>query len=333
MRKIYVDLSQMASNGGGFIRYCIVLSKALNKIDNYDFIFLIPKQLSAKMEKVISNHTLKLISGSGIWLWIKRELFFLNKKFCLFPGNYTTLINFGKRNILVIHDLKFIQAPSFLTYKTRLMRKILVSYSISCSEVIVSISKFTAQSILKYFDRKSSTIYTPIVPVFEIDNKHQSGYFLSVLTSHKHKNFKTLIEIFKKLPNENLILVGNFTSNLSNVKILNNISDDLLFNLYKNCKVFIFPSLYEGLGQPVIEASYFNKPIICSNLPPLLEITNNKAIYIDNPMDIEEWLTKIKMIKSKHFSYKNDIFFTESKFINKLKKILNETDNTRPKKW
>ena len=113
---------------------------------------------------------------------------------------------------------------------------------------------------------------------------------------------------------------------------MNNISDDILFNLYKNCKTFIFPSLYEGLGQPIIEASYFNKPIICSNLPPLLEITNNKAIYIDNPLDIEEWLTKIKMIKSTHFSYENDVFFSETKFINKLKKILNETDNSRPKK-
>ena len=76
MRKIYVDLSQMAGNGGGFIRYCLVLSKALNKIDNYHFIFLIPRQLSSEMEKVISNHTIKLISGSGIRLWIKRELFF-----------------------------------------------------------------------------------------------------------------------------------------------------------------------------------------------------------------------------------------------------------------
>ena len=332
MTKIYVDLSQMASNGGGFIRYCFVLSKALNKIDNYHFIFLIPNQLSAEMEKVISNHTMKLISGSGIRLWIKRELFFLNKKFCLFPGNYTTLINFAKHNILVIHDLKFIQAPSFLTYKTRLIRKLLVSYSISCSKSIISISEFTAQSVLKYFNRFSSTIHTPILPVFEIVDKHQKGYFLSVLTSHKHKNSETLINIFKKLPDEKLILVGNFTSNLPNIKVMNNVSDDILFNLYKNCKTFIFPSLYEGLGQPIIEASYFNKPIICSNLPPLLEITNNKAIYIDNPLDIEEWLTKIKMIKSTYFSYENDSFFSETKFIDKLKKILNETDNTRPKK-
>ena len=58
-------------------------------------------------------------------------------------------------------------------------------------------------------------------------------------------------------------------------------------HLYADCEAYISASLFEGLGMPVVEAMYFNVPLILSDLDVFREVTNNQAIFF-NPNSIEE---------------------------------------------
>src|ERR1700751_128658 len=66
------------------------------------------------------------------------------------------------------------------------------------------------------------------------------------------------------------------------VKITGPISEEDKAWYYKNCAAFVFPSLAEGFGLPVIEAMHFGKPVFLSTLTSLPEIGGNAAFYFDS---------------------------------------------------
>ena len=120
-------------------------------------------------------------------------------------------------------------------------------------------------------------------------------YILFVGGRSGYKNFNFCIEsISKFLIQNDIILVcaggGNFTDNeillikkfnLQNHIIQKSIDQNILYNLYKNADAFIFPSLYEGFGLPILEAFSCGTPCLLSNGGSLPEIGANAAIYFD----------------------------------------------------
>ena len=57
------------------------------------------------------------------------------------------------------------------------------------------------------------------------------------------------------------------------------IPDEEIPTLYKNALLYIFPSLYEGFGTPIIEAQYSGCPLLCSDIPVFKEIAGNGAEF------------------------------------------------------
>ena len=79
--------------------------------------------------------------------------------------------------------------------------------------------------------------------------------------------------------------------------ILTGFVDDKERNaLYKNCKSFLFSSVFEGFGMPPVEAMLMNVPVISTNKTSICEVTQNKASYVIDPYNIDEWINK--MIKN-----------------------------------
>lgn len=65
------------------------------------------------------------------------------------------------------------------------------------------------------------------------------------------------------------------------------VSDDTLAGLYNGAEVFVFPSLYEGFGLPVLEAMACGTPVVTSNCTALPEIAGGAAALVEDPIDVE----------------------------------------------
>jgi glycosyltransferase involved in cell wall biosynthesis len=144
--------------------------------------------------------------------------------------------------------------------------------------------------------------------------KHK-GYFIYIGTIEPRKNIATLIQAFdtfcKNVSEEFLlVLVGrngwktdDFYYSLShmnyknNVRILGYVSEDIKKILLKRARVFIYPSMYEGFGLPVLEAMSYGIPVITSNNSALAEIANSAAALID-PKSIQEITSSLENIIS-----------------------------------
>jgi glycosyltransferase involved in cell wall biosynthesis len=127
-----------------------------------------------------------------------------------------------------------------------------------------------------------------------------------------NKNIPRLVEAFSLLPGRDrlrLVLAGWSTEahlrptlaaierlGLSErVVVLRDVPDQELSGLYRHCSVFVFPSLYEGFGLPVLEALAHGAPVACSTSSSLPEVAGDAAVYF-NPLATSDIAAKIKMV-------------------------------------
>lgn len=129
-------------------------------------------------------------------------------------------------------------------------------------------------------------------------------YILYVGSALPHKNLKRVLEAFMllksryKIPHQ-LVLVGNRDTNAAllmeeaeqmkvdgHIVLAGYVPDDDLPALYQNAGLFVFPSLHEGFGLPILEAMTCGTPVVTSNVSSLPEVAGDAAILVD-PMDVK----------------------------------------------
>ncbi|MDB5110284.1 MAG: glycosyltransferase family 1 protein, partial [Mucilaginibacter sp.] len=172
---------------------------------------------------------------------------------------------------------------------------------------IISISENTKNDIVSYYNidpAKITTIYLAggfdVIPKNKemelVDTKHVKDYILFVGSRSKYKNFNDFATEIAPLLYKydlDLLVAGGGKLNLDEINLLkslniydrvvtySHVSDSHLANLYKNAMVFIFPSLYEGFGIPVLEAMQCQCPVLLSNNSSLPEVGGSAAEYFD----------------------------------------------------
>jgi glycosyltransferase involved in cell wall biosynthesis len=162
----------------------------------------------------------------------------------------------------------------------------------------------------------ASKIFNPVtdkMTLTRIREKYDLGkrYVLSVGYVKPHKNYELLIQAFRQIVQKHgmdcqLIIVGHCPYNdygnqlLALIKELDleakvsftgYVPNEDLPALYSGASLFVFPSLYEGFGIPVVEAMACGVPVVLSDAPALPEVGGDAALYFD-PYDVEE-LTSI----------------------------------------
>ncbi|MGH7231238.1 MAG: glycosyltransferase family 4 protein [Nitrospiraceae bacterium] len=127
-------------------------------------------------------------------------------------------------------------------------------------------------------------------------------YVLCVAGADPTKNLEVLIDAFARLPSavraaHDLVLTGDFRrradlrarvaqSGIQAQSIFTGVvSDERLIELYRAAAVFVFPSLYEGFGLPVLEAMACGCPVISSDASSLPEVAGEAAVLVD-PRDV-----------------------------------------------
>ena len=244
------------------------------------------------------------------------------KSFDLFHSTSNYYPMFLKGGIATVHDITFRKyfnapkwsfnmAPRFLSFITR--------NGLYRAKAVIAVSDFTKQDLVASFNlndkikNKIQVIYEGWEHLMPAPNElivnevypQYENYLFYVGTTRLHKNMKNLLKAFslakKSLaPGIKIVVSGNATyldaEDKKNVDLINNdgeriiftgfVSKNVLEQLFRNADAFIFPSLSEGFGIPVLESFYFKKPLLCSNTTSLPEVAGNAALYF-NPADAE----------------------------------------------
>jgi glycosyltransferase involved in cell wall biosynthesis len=207
---------------------------------------------------------------------------------------------YGKK-IMTIHDINRVHL-SFSKPRQIKARVNQIRQYISYCDRVVTISKFVADDILRFIPEakpKLSVIYNGAdklqvpdghLPVYQPKKPYlftigllsvQKGfhYIPALLQGNDYELVIAGIETPHKA---NIIAEAEKYGCLNRLTITGPVSDDDKAWYYKNCSAFVFPSVAEGFGLPVIEAMYFGKPVFLANSTSLPEIGGDLAYYFNN---------------------------------------------------
>lgn len=208
------------------------------------------------------------------------------------------------KNIITIHDLAPLQGGNW--YKSKkyyLYYKIILPKLIGLSKKIITVSNFSKNEIIKYYNVSSEKIIVlgnsvSFTKREEIKSNElypckifNGKYILTVGSLDPRKNLDKVIQSFKiaNLQDYSLVIVGaqnkifNYKSksSLKNIVFTGYIEKFELINYYKYCDLFINLSCYEGFGIPILEALHFNKPVIASDIEVYKELFHRHIILAD----------------------------------------------------
>lgn len=218
------------------------------------------------------------------------------------------------RKIVTVYDMineKFGQTLNLPKNKNIILQK---QKAMQNADHIIAISETTKNDILNYTNihaDKITVVHLNASKHFNINrtlNIKKQNTILYVGNRNYYKNFRVLIDSLSKdkylKSNFKLICFGGEKLSSREKKLIgemgltscieftNGNSHDLRL-LYNQCKAFVFPSLYEGFGIPIIESINSSCIPICTNIPVFKEIGKDSLVYFD---DIDDLIEKLKYV-------------------------------------
>ncbi|MDR1678978.1 MAG: glycosyltransferase family 4 protein [Prevotellaceae bacterium] len=229
------------------------------------------------------------------------------------PIKYKKFIPKNKPVVMTAHDALF-----YLFHKDNPKREWRIKMDIeNCkfADKIIAISENTKKDFIQYFgadEQKIEVIYHGIDKQKKsISDKkiEENPYILFVGLRDGYKNFSRFAKAFSilsaKFPDLKLVCTGFSFSDeekkeLAALNILDKIklifaSEQQMAQLYHDAEMFVFPSLYEGFGMPILEAMNYNCPVVLSNTSCFPEIAQNAGLYF-NPLVVDDMIDKMSLV-------------------------------------
>lgn len=279
------------------------------------------------LNNTIETKIIPLPQRLGNYIWNNLHLLRLEKMIGDFDLYHSSdWIEFPTRSkkVTTIHDLIILKHPYLSHPDIVRTQKRKLNWVVKETDLILADSLSTKADIEKYLKVKTGKIevvnpgvdkiYQPqsTEAVNWIRHKYQipGEYILMVGTLEPRKNIELVIKAFDRFLNHSLIssrrkpiemvVAGKYgwgekPASGQKIKFLGYVDKKELPSLYSGAKVFIYPSLYEGFGLPVLEAMACGCPVISSNQGSLKEIVNQAALLVDTQTeeDVTNKLTQI----------------------------------------
>lgn len=307
---ILFDCERMKHSYIGLYYYCWNLGNALKKNivnSNDNITYYYP---SSRKEKDFGKDAYYLYQKS-----YHKLIFPKTKSFDILHCTHQGSSYFPKRRqlkkVLTIHDLNFLHGSNASDFKIKHRIK-KIQHMIDNADHIIAISEFVKKEIRQYMNTSGkpvSVIYNgcQIFQKKQIQNPRllpQVPFIFTIGVFNHKKNFHLIPRLL--VGNDyHLVISGNLSNNTYKEYIIGEaaklgvrnrvfftgaISEDEKQWYYTNCDAFIFPSIAEGFGLPVIEAMSFGKPVFLSRFTSLPEIGGEDAFYF-NSFDADDMLS------------------------------------------
>ncbi len=247
---------------------------------------------------------------------------FSNRDVLICTDYYVPLIKFKAKHLVVFHDALFFDHPEYYNPIWLKLFKAIALPAARRADVIIAPSEFSKERLLlheKGFGGKIKVVYQGRKTIKEdaelsantkkiLQDLNKKPYLLHVGVLEKRKNIAFLIRVvheIRKTLDIKLLLVGR-----PNPKIFNNsekeilatitelnmqeqvvfagyVPDEDLPALYKHAQLYVFPSIYEGFGIPILEAFHYQLPVAVANNTCLPEI-GGEGVSCFDPFDVED---------------------------------------------
>jgi glycosyltransferase involved in cell wall biosynthesis len=215
--------------------------------------------------------------------------------------------------VMTAHDITYIRHPESFSRRFRALYGAIVPPALRRSHHILTVSEFSRSEISSHFGLDPerfivvpNAVDTRFSPCADRAEGTAKPYLLTVSSTNRHKNFNAMVRAYQKsrlFPETELKVVGSHNRSFSDtgastghgVTFLGRVSDERLIELYRGATAFVFPSLYEGFGIPVLEAQASGTPVLAAGVASLPEVLGDSALFFD-PHDVDQIAKRITQV-------------------------------------
>lgn len=328
----------------GVMRYAKEILLGIDKVcQKNEFELIIP--IYADNIPDLKNIKIKRYGKTRGNLWEQIDFYRYLKKNNVQSVNFNNTMPLFRPGIIVIHDISYKIHPEFADSLhgkiSNIYHRFVFRIAAMSNVKIVTVTYFSKMQIIDEYHVNPSRVSVignawQHFEKIEINNNilkdyqlKEKEYYFSLGSLSKMKNTSWFIEVAKKNPTSIFVLAGTKPDNvnfeiekLNNLILVGFITDEQVKALIKNCKAFIYPSIYDGFGIPPLEALSQGANVICSYAACLPEVYGSSVHYIDpydTNIDLEKVLSESIDIPErvlKKYSWEK----SANKFYNLLKK-------------
>lgn len=228
---------------------------------------------------------------------------------------YTIPLGYNKPSVVTVHDLAIYQHPEWFREESGFAQKVLVPTSLRRARQVIAVSEATAKQIKNVFPevaQKTQVVYEGVDQLVSVSTevigrvkekfKIADRFLFFVGTIEPRKNIERLVKAFSQWKtehvkesegvqlviaggrgwkNENVFTAIDTSPYKNEIKVIGYISAEEKQALMQGCTVFVFPSLWEGFGLPVLEAAAAGAVVLTSRVSALPEVGGKGAYYVE----------------------------------------------------
>lgn len=303
--KIAVDARNLGSKPSGIGMYLNDFLEQLEKYEEFEWVLFTDvkeseyiKRFEAKGLTVISMNkpVYKSLGVYGYFNFIKKQLREIKPDIFWEVNNLIPVRLKGDfKTLVTIHDMFPIQYVKYFGQLYSMYFKVSIRKTLKHTDMILYNSEQTKNDTEMYFPRAkkipSCNAYIISNPLTRYVPPKDENYFLYVGNMEKRKGVDILIKAYRRYRENGgtrpLILAGKMLEDdieqlvesamteVEGLTYLGYVSHTTRYDLYNNCSCFVFPSMAEGFGMPILEVMKHNKPILASNLRIFDEIVGD----------------------------------------------------------